>query len=151
MVVLIMGLMAGLISVLVQADQRGLLHVESQRLAQLLDLAAAEARVSGASVAWIATASTYYFEHMTADRGWQTVETNDFLRARVLPSGMTVSALQLENTPLNSPWRIEFPAYGQTSAFTVTLQNGSAYSEVSVSPVGIVNVVVFAGDNRDET
>lgn len=148
--VLIMGLIAGLVSVIVQTDERGPLNVESQRLAQLLDLAAAEARVSGSSLAWIAESSTYHFEQLTPNRGWQMTHNNDFLRARTLPAGMTLKGVLLENNLLAAPWRIEFPAYGQTSAFTVTLHNGSAFSEVSVSPVGMVKVAVFAGDIRDD-
>ena len=48
-VVVIMGMIVGLVSVLVEPDDRSLLNVEAQRLAQLLDLAAAEARVSSDS------------------------------------------------------------------------------------------------------
>lgn len=148
-VVLIMGLIAGLVSVMVQPDDRGLLDVESRRLAQLLDLAAAEARVSGTSLAWVADASGYHFEQLTNAQGWQEITHNNFLRARGLPANMTVSALLLENNPLNAPWRVEFPAYGQTTAFTVTLTHGTAYSDISVSPVGMVTVDVFAGEEAD--
>ncbi|MDP2285193.1 MAG: GspH/FimT family pseudopilin [Pseudohongiella sp.] len=148
-VVLIMGLIAGLVSVIVQPDDRGLLDVESRRLAQLLDLASAEARVSGTSLAWIAEASGYRFEQLSSAQGWHEITHNNFLRARDLPANMTVSALLLENNPLNAPWRVEFPAYGQTTAFTVTLANGTAFSNISVSPVGMVTVDVFAGEDAD--
>ncbi|MDP2283977.1 MAG: prepilin-type N-terminal cleavage/methylation domain-containing protein [Pseudohongiella sp.] len=144
-VVLIMGLIAGLVSVVVAPDQRGLLNVESQRLAQLLDLATAQARVSGTSMAWFADASGYGFEQLTPDRAWQAVTDNDALRTRQLPAGVSISGLLLENNPVTEDMRVEFPAYGQTSAFTVFLSNGLAHSEVSVSPVGIVNVVVLSG------
>lgn len=149
-VVLIMGLIVGLVSVILEPDERGLLNVESQRLAQLLELAAAEARVSGTSLAWVADSSGYRFEQMTPDRGWVDVENNDSLRARQLPAAITIGGLLLENSLATGMMRVEFPAYGQTTAFTVHLHNDPARSEVSVSPVGIVKVVVFAGDTDDD-
>ncbi|MGH8694384.1 MAG: prepilin-type N-terminal cleavage/methylation domain-containing protein, partial [Burkholderiales bacterium] len=43
-VLLIMGLFAGLVSTLTRPDDRALLRVEAERLAQLLDLAAMQSR-----------------------------------------------------------------------------------------------------------
>ena len=43
-VMLIMGLLLGLVSAIARPDERSLLHLEAERLAQLLNLAAAAAR-----------------------------------------------------------------------------------------------------------
>ena len=46
-VLLIMGLFVGMVSAIVRPDDSALLRVEAERLAQLLDLAAAESRLTG--------------------------------------------------------------------------------------------------------
>jgi general secretion pathway protein H len=145
-VVLIMGLSVGLVSVIVQPDERGLLDVEAQRLARLLELVAAEARVSGASFAWSAEPDTYRFLQLSAESGWLDVRDNDALRPRQLPAGMQISSLLVENTPVQDGMRVEFPAYGQTTAFTVSLAYGAATSLVVVSPIGVVSVLTRTGE-----
>src|SRR4051812_30387922 len=60
-VLLVMGLAAGLIGVLVHPDERALLRAESERLEQLLDLAAAESSLTGKPIAFTAEISNYGF------------------------------------------------------------------------------------------
>ncbi len=144
-VVLIMGLFVGLVSVNLQPDERHLLDVETRRLARLLELVAAEARVSGASFAWSAEADAYRFLQLNAASGWLDVHDNDTLRPRRLSAGIRISSLLLENTPVEQ-MRVEFPAYGQTSAFTVALVYGAAVSRIEVSPIGTVSVLVDDGE-----
>ena len=141
-VVLIMGLFVGLVSVNLQPDERHQLEVETRRLARLLELVAAEARVSGISFAWSTEADAYHFLQLNPASGWLDVHDNDTLRPRRLPTGMRISSLLVENTPVEEPMRVEFPAYGQTSAFTVVLVYGAAISRVEVSPIGAVSVLL---------
>lgn len=148
-VVLIAGLIVGLVSVIVEPDERGLLKVEAQRLAQLLDLAAAQARVSGNSLAWTASSDSYRFQQLTEDSGWIAVSSNDSLRPRQLPAGVTLSGLLIENSPATEPMRVEFPAYGQTTAFVVDLRYGAAHYQVTVSPIGFVQVSMPAAEIGD--
>lgn len=150
-VVVIMGMIVGLVSVLVEPDDRSLLNVEAQRLAQLLDLAAAEARVSGVAIAWTADADAYQFQQLTEELGWIAIRNNDSLRSRQLPQGITISSLLIENSSTAEAMRVEFPAYGQTTAFTVELHNGSARNQVVVSPIGIVTVVLPTEDADDDS
>lgn len=148
-VVLIMGLFAGLVSVIVQPDQRELLDLEARRLAQLLDLAAAEARFTGNSLAWTATNDTYGFLQLSEEAGWVAVRDNDALRPRQLPEGMLVSALLVENSPVAGAMRVDFPANGQTTAFSVALEYGAARCHVTVSPIGEVRIVQDAEEVSD--
>lgn len=143
-VVLIMGLIVGLVSVVVEPDERSLLKVEAQRLAQLLELAASEAQITGISLAWTAEADAYQFQQQTEATGWIAVTGNDSLRPRKLPPGIRLSGLVIENSPAPESLRIEFGAYGQTTAFVVELSSGTAHCQVSMSPIGIVQVVMLA-------
>ncbi|HVJ25381.1 MAG TPA: prepilin-type N-terminal cleavage/methylation domain-containing protein, partial [Burkholderiales bacterium] len=60
-VLLVMGLAAGLIGALAQPGDGTRLRVEAERLAQLLDLAATESRLTGKPLAFTAERSTYTF------------------------------------------------------------------------------------------
>ncbi len=150
-VVVIMGMIVGMVSVMVEPDDRSLLNVEAQRLAQLLDLAAAEARVSGVAIAWTADAGTYQFQQRSEELGWIAIRNNDALRSRQLPQGITINSLLIENSLAAEAMRVEFPAYGQTTAFTVELHYGNARNQVVVSPIGIVTVVLLTEEAGDES
>jgi general secretion pathway protein H len=96
-VLLVMGLAAGLIGALVHPDERALLRVESERLEQLLDLAAAESRLTGKPIAFTAEISKYSFWRWRDGAGW--TEAREELRARNLPAGMAISGARIEFDP----------------------------------------------------
>ncbi|MGV8923078.1 MAG: GspH/FimT family pseudopilin [Thermomonas sp.] len=144
-VLMIMGLVVGLAAAIVRPDDRGLLRIEAERLAQLLDLAAAESRLTGTPMAWTAEGPGYGFWRMTADGDWSEVRDSDLLRARTLPQGMTITGLQVENAPVRGVIRLQFaPYYGAAQSFTITMSLGDARYAVVASPIG--EVQVMAGD-----
>jgi general secretion pathway protein H len=96
-VLLVMGLAAGLIGALVHPDERALLRVESERLDQLLELAAAESSLTGKPIAFTAEISKYAFWRWRDGAGW--TEAREELRARNLPAGMTISGARIEFDP----------------------------------------------------
>jgi general secretion pathway protein H len=124
-VLLVMGLAAGLIGVLAQPDERTRLRVEAERLAELLDLAATESRFTGKPIAWVAESATYRFWR-SSDIGW--LEAGDMLRARSLPAGMAISAL-----------RIEFDPYVPVT-YELQMSLGDARYAVVGSPLGEVRI-----------
>ena len=147
-VLMIMGLIVGLAAAIVRPDDRGLLRVEAERLAQLLDLAAAESRLTGKPIAWTSDGGGHYaFSRMTADGDWVEVRDSDLLRARALPQGMVVSALVIENVPAKGPMRLQFaPYYGAALSVTINLSLGDAHSAVVASPIGELTVVPGEGE-----
>jgi type II secretion system protein H len=56
-VLMIIGLFVGLVSAITRPDDRAVLRLEAERLSQLLDFAAAEAQLTGKSIAWTADES----------------------------------------------------------------------------------------------
>ena len=149
-VLMIMGLIIGLAAAIVRPDDRGLLRVEAERLAQLLDLAAAESRLTGAPIAWTANGADYLFWRMTADGDWTEVRDSDLLRARTLPQGMVISGLQVENVPARGVMRLQFaPYYGAAMAFTIQMSLGEARYTVAASPIGDLRVLPGEGDSHD--
>lgn len=140
-VLLIMGLTVGMVSAIVQPDDRQLACGEAERLAQLLDLAATEARLTGRSVAWTPDARGYRFWRMTEEAQWIELRDSDALRPRVLPEGMRVSALRVESVPVTGDMRLEFTPQGRVFAFDIDLTLGAARCAVAASPLGEVRVV----------
>jgi general secretion pathway protein H len=126
-VLLVMGLAAGLIGALVHPDERALLRVESERLEQLLDLAAAESRLTGKPIAFTPEISKYSFWRWREDAGWFQAR-EESLRSRSLPTGMAISGL-----------RIEFDPYVPV-AYEVQMSLGEARTSIDASPIGEVRI-----------
>lgn len=137
-VLLIMGLCAGLVGALVRPDDRAVLRVEAERLAELLDLAATEARLTGMSVAWVADAGGYRFWQLREDTGW-TEPREDSLRARSLPPGVAISGLRIEATQAPEGMRLEFGPHGSL-AYDLEMSLGAARYAVAASPLGEVRI-----------
>ncbi len=140
-VLLIMGMLVGMVSVIARPDEQALLRLEAERLAQLLELAATEARVSGQSFAWEAEQSSYHFSHRRMQEPWAPVLDNDLLRPRSLPPGMVISAVSLENRPLDAEFRIEFTAYSAAMVFLVEISTSSQRYLIAGSPVGELRIM----------
>ena len=144
-VLVIMGLFVGLVSNITRPDDRALLRLETERLAQLLDLAATESRLSGKRIAWTAEGNGYRFWRFGADTDWSEIRDVDSLRPRTLPQGMRIAGLRVENRFLQEHKRLEFSAYGPTLAFSIETSFGDAHWTVEGSPIGEVRILP---DNR---
>ena len=148
-VLLIMGLFAGLVSTITRPDDRALLRVEAERLAQLLNLAATKSHLTGKSIAWTADGPDYRFWQFNEDTYWSEILDDDSLRSRTLPQGMVIVGMRVENMrPLES-MRLEFHAYGDTPAFTVEMTLGAARFTVAGSPIGEVRVLEQGNENGE--
>lgn len=153
-VLVIMGLLVGATSAIVRPDDRGLLLVEAERLARLLDLAVTESRLTGKSIAWTSDGKTYHFWHKTGDTEWSEIFDNDLLRARTLPHAMIISSLQVENmykqgVNNKNMMRLEFFPYGLAQSFTIHLSMGVTRYTVNASPVGEILAAPEAGKSDD--
>ena len=149
-VLIIMGLFVGLVSIITWPDDRGALRLEAERLAQLLDFAATEARLSGKSIAWTAEESGYRFWRLGDDASWSEIRDNDILRARTLPDGMAVSAFRVENMRPQGAMRLEFAPQGSPLAFTIGISLGAERYAIAGSPIGDVRVVPGEGRTDGE-
>ena len=149
-VLLIMGLFVGLVSTITRPDDRALLRVEAERLAQLLDLAATQSRLTGMSIAWTADEVGYRFWRFSEDIYWSEILDDDSLRARTLPRGMVIAGMRLENMRSPEHMRLEFNPYGATSSFSVEMALGAARCTVAGSPIGDVRVLPEQGKDHGE-
>jgi general secretion pathway protein H len=141
-VLLVMGLFAGLVGALARPDDRVLLRTEAERLAQLLDLAAVESRLTGKPIAWTAgltpEGAQYRFWRWREDAGWSEAR-DDSLRARSLPPGMAISELRIEAMQPSGGMRLEFGP-GSSLAYDFQMSLGAARYAVAASPLGEVRI-----------
>jgi general secretion pathway protein H len=135
-VLLVIGLLAGLLSTAWTPDKRGVLRLESERLAQLLDLATAESRLSGKAIAWTADAGQYRFWQLAGDSGWSEIRDRELFRARTLPQGIAIKSLRIENTRPQAVMRLEFNPYGPARSFHMEVSLGEESYLVAASPIG---------------
>jgi general secretion pathway protein H len=141
-VLLIMGLCAGLVSAIAYPDDRVRLRVEAERLAQLLDLAADESRLTGKPIAWTADGLQYRFWRWRDDAGWFEAGSGsmgDSLRARSLPSGMAISELRIEALRPTGDLRLEFTPHASL-AYDFLISLGAARYAVVSSALGEVRI-----------
>lgn len=144
-VLMIMGLLVGLVGASARPDDKAQLRVEVERLAQLMDLAATDSRLSGRPLAWTANETGYRFWRFGEDLGWSEIVNDDFLRARTLPQGMTMANLRVENLRPSESMRVEFDSYGATHVFSVDMSFGAAHFTLASSPVGDMRVLARGG------
>jgi general secretion pathway protein H len=140
-VLLIMGLFVGLVSTIIRPDDRALLRVEADRLAQLLDLAAMEARYSGKRVAWTSDGEGYRFWRLGAESEWAEVRDVDALRPRTLPKGIRIAALKVENSPPRQTMRLEYTTFGPPLAYVIDMTFGESRYSLESSAIGVIRVV----------
>lgn len=149
-VLLIMGLFAGLVTTITRPDDRALLRVEAERLAQLLDLAATKSRLTGISIAWTADGPGYRFLQYNEDTYWSEILDDDSMRPRTLPQGMIIAAMRVENTRTPQLMRLEFNPYGETPVFSVEMTLGAERCAVAGSPVGEMRVLPEQGKENGD-
>lgn len=135
-VVLIMGILVGTISVRLQPDERDQLRVEAGRLAQLLELAAQEARLTGNAIVWTSDGFGYRFWRQGGDNVWSEIRDDDLLRARSLPHGMVIAGLRNEAGTAQPTLHLEFTTDAAASAFSLDLAFGNEHYSIAASPVG---------------
>lgn len=144
-VLTIIGLFLGLVSTIARPDERAVLRVEAERLAQLLDLAAEESRLTGKSIGWTGDGPGYRFWRISDNAEWSEIRDGDLLRARTLPQGMAISSLRVENARPQGEMRLVFSPYGPTPAFMVEIAIGARRYSVAGSPTGDVRAVPAEG------
>ena len=137
-VLLVMGLFAGLVGALARPDERTVLRFEADRLAQLLNLAAEESRLTGKTLAWTADASRYNFWRWSEAAGWSEAQ-DDPLRPRSLRAGLSISDLRIEAMRTEGGLRLEFNPHAAL-AYDFRISLGAERFIVAGSPLGEVRV-----------
>jgi general secretion pathway protein H len=127
-VVLLLSIMLGLVAVNLNSDDSGELRDEAQRLALLLNTAQQDAILEGQVLALVLEPGGYHFMRLTDAGTLQPITRDELLRARELPAGTKISAVEVagrETTETKKPNGIVLQPSGELDEFTITLQKGS--------------------------
>ena len=139
-VVVIIAILVSLVAVQLSPDARQGLREEGTRLAALLAHARDEAITTGAPLAWQRTDAGYRFLQRGPDRTWQPVDRDASLRARVLPAGVSLAAIETPATANGGNPTIVLSPTGIADPFRITLALGEHRVRVASDGVGTPSV-----------
>jgi general secretion pathway protein H len=123
-VVVIIAVLVSLVAVKLAPDTRQSLRDEALRLAALLAHARDEAIVTGAPLAWQGSGAGYRFLRRGPDRTWQPLDGDPGLRARSLPAGVSLVAIETPATANRGDPTIVLSPTGVADPFRITLASG---------------------------
>lgn len=149
-VALLISIMFGLVVVNLNSDDSGELRDEAQRLALLLNTAQQDAILEGQVLALAVEPGGYHFMRLTDAGTLQPITHDELLRARELPTGIKISALEVvgtETTEAKKPSGIVLQPSGELDEFTITLQKGSMFWHVKGSLVEGIRSAAPTADN----
>lgn len=128
-------------------------RTEARRLATLLELAIAEARAGGQSIAWSPVPEGYAFYRRADDGEWKEFEADSAYRRRTLPEGVTLRDVAVDSRALREGERIVMTPYGLAGAIVATIAASNTSFTLRGGPLGRVSLVpAEAGeDARTET
>jgi general secretion pathway protein H len=116
-------------------------RAESRRLAALLELAIAEARAGGQSIAWSPVPGGYAFFRRAEDGEWVPFGDDSVYRRRSLPEGVLLRDVRVEAHALREGERVVMTPYGLAGAIAATISAGDAAFSLRGGPVGRVSLV----------
>ena len=136
----VIGICVVLVAANAVPDDRTRLQLEGERLAQLLDLAANEARLTATPVSWTAGGGGYRFRRYTEAQGWAQVREGALGRVREFPDGIALSEVRVESSRQQGAPHLVFSPYAPAPVFSIGLVAGSARCRIVGSPLGEVRV-----------
>ncbi|MHC8327178.1 type II secretion system minor pseudopilin GspH [Pseudomonas sp. LB1P83] len=133
-VLVIIGIASAAISLSIKPDPLHLLRKDAERVAQLLQVAQAEARSDGRAITWLADAKGYHFSRRNdSDKGFDHFKSDPQLHPRPWQTpGLKVRVASRQKVVLNAEW-INPP-------LQVTLSDGLNSISVQRSAAGQVSV-----------
>jgi general secretion pathway protein H len=122
----IVGVLSAMLLYVATPGEATLARQEARRLAALLELALAEARASGQTIAWSPVPGGYAFFRQGASGEWLGFPDASPYRRRPLPAGTVLREVRLDAQPLGSGQRIVMTPYGLSGAIEATISGGGA-------------------------
>lgn len=132
----IIGVLSVMLVVVTAPGDATLARTEARRLATLLELALAEARASGRSIAWSQTQGGYAFWRRAEDGEWTRFPDDSPYRRRSLPASTQLRNVLVDTQALAPGERIVLSQYGLTGAIQATIAGGNASFTLRGGPLG---------------
>jgi type II secretion system protein H len=136
----IVGVLSVMLVIIVAPGDSASARTEARRLAALLELALAEARASGQSIAWSPESGGYSFWRKADDGDWVRFPDGSVYRRRSLPGATQLHDVFADAQALPEGERIVLTPYGFREAFEATMSGGSASFAIRAGVLGRVSV-----------
>ena len=140
-VIVILGIAAGLAVALVEPDERDLSAREARRFAGALEYAAQRAQWRNEMVGVSAAQRVvrYWRRDATNDR-WQVIDDDDILRSRALPAPLDAMALAFAGRALASDAIVPLRASGRNEPFAFALATPGWRTVIALDPLNRVSI-----------
>jgi general secretion pathway protein H len=146
-VIVIIGVVAGLALLGVGGDERQTTEREAKRLAGALEHAAALAQWRAETLGVSAEGAGYRFWRRGADDRWSALADDDVLAPRALPAGITVQPVVFAGAPVPANMIVPFRASGRNEPYALVVASSAWSLEVAADPLNRVRVAATA-DSR---
>jgi general secretion pathway protein H len=143
-VLLVLGIGAGLLATNFGGDERRGTEREAKRLAGALEHAAALAQWRGESLGVSAEGRGYRFWRRGDDDRWSALADDDVLAPRTLPAGFIVAAANFAGAPVAADAILPFRASGRNEPYALTLASPAWSVFVTGDPLNRVQVAAPA-------
>ena len=138
-VLIVIGLAAGLAYAHFDTDPRRTVERESQRLAAALEHAALLAQWKDETLGVSASGNAYRFWRQPAGGStWQPVSTDDVLQPRVLPAPLGVSAREYAGLPVAADAILPLRASGRNEPYVIQITSPEWFTLLAADPLNRV-------------
>jgi general secretion pathway protein H len=138
-VLLVIGLAAGLAYAHFDADPRRTVERESQRLAAALEHAAQLAQWKDETVGVSASGDTYRFWRQPAGSStWQPMSADDVLEPRILPAPLGISAREYAGLPVAADAILPLRASGRNEPYVIQINSPEWFTLLAADPLNRV-------------
>ena len=141
-VLMVIGLAAGLAYAHFDADPKRTVERESQRLAAALEHAAQLAQWKHETVGVSASGNTYRFwEQPAGSSTWQPMSADDVLEPRVLPSALAISAREYAGLPVAADAILPLRASGRNEPYVIQISSPEWFTLLAADPLNRVALI----------
>jgi general secretion pathway protein H len=139
-VLVIVGVTAGVVVVNIGGDDRRTTEREAKRLAGALEHVAALAQWSGQTLGVSAEGRSYRFWQRGDDDRWAAFAGDDVLLTRMLPGEMIVVPLSYAGGPLPANTILPFRASGRNEPYALVLSTSAWSAIIAADPLNRVQI-----------
>ena len=137
-VLVVVGIAAGLIFANLGGDDRRDLEREAKRLAGALEHAAALAQWQSETLGVSTDGHAYRFWRRDANDRWTALAGDDVLAARALPNAITIAPASYAGAPVPPDAILPFRASGRNEPYVLTLASPAGQMVLASDPLGRV-------------
>ena len=145
-VVVIIAALSSMLVLVAMPSDAALVDREARRLASLLELALAEARASGQSIAWSPEGNGYSFWQRSDDGAWTRFSDTSIYRHRSFSERTEFREVLIDARQLPPGDRITLSPYGIRGLIEATIAGGNARIVLRGGVLGRISLQRIAND-----